>query len=126
MTESNVTPTFTIVAFRYDEKNSIFYKNIPNPKAIADYVEHALLDLDADVISIRRVYEKRPEQEGKNPLKYPNGTLKPTMPPLEFTRYVKCRQNGTYSPLDKNNKIITGLVLTSLPEGTECIGEYDL
>jgi hypothetical protein len=52
--------TFTIVAFRYDQKNSILYTNSEYASVIASNVEKALNELNADVISIRRVYEKRP------------------------------------------------------------------
>jgi len=55
------TVTFIIVAFRYDEKKSVLYDNSKYPSAIANLVVHALQDLKADVISIRRVYEKCPK-----------------------------------------------------------------
>lgn len=53
--------TFTIVAFRYDQKRSVLYQNKDDPQAIARMVLEALVDYEADVISIRRVMEKRPE-----------------------------------------------------------------
>jgi len=59
-TEEKRTVTFTIVAFRYDQKNSILYRNIPIAEAVPETVGRALVDLKADVISIRRVYEKCP------------------------------------------------------------------
>ena len=51
---------YTVVAFRYDQKRSVLYKNSPNVSEITRLVAHALTALQADVISIRRVYEKRP------------------------------------------------------------------
>ena len=54
--------TFTIVAFRYDQKRSVLYQNKDDPQAIARMVLKALIDEKADVISIRRVMEKHPEQ----------------------------------------------------------------
>lgn len=53
--------TFTIVAFRYDQKNSILYTNSDNEQLIANKVVELLTMKGADVISIRRVMEKRPE-----------------------------------------------------------------
>ena len=53
--------TFTIVAFRYDQKRSVLYQNKDDPQAIARMVLKALIDEKADVISIRRVMEKHPE-----------------------------------------------------------------
>jgi len=52
---------FTVVAFRYDDKRSILYRDTEYPSTAAKYVEDALTELKADVISIRRVMEKRPE-----------------------------------------------------------------
>lgn len=60
MVEEKRTVTFTIVAFRYDKKNSIHYKNSADIDDIAHQVVKALRLMDADVISIRRVYEKCP------------------------------------------------------------------
>ena len=56
---------FTIVAFRYDAKRSVLYRDSPNVPTIARLVVHALTALQADVISIRRVYEKRPTPSQK-------------------------------------------------------------
>lgn len=53
--------TFTIVAFRYDQKNSVLYQNKVNADSIARLVIKSLEEYKADVISIRRVMEKRPE-----------------------------------------------------------------
>ena len=53
---------FTVVAFRYDAKRSVLYKNSPDVSEIARLVAHSLRALQADVISIRRVYEERPKQ----------------------------------------------------------------
>jgi len=41
-------------------------------------------------------------------------------------RYVRCRQDGTYSPLDDENNILVGLCLHFLPKGAKCVGEFDL
>lgn len=51
---------YTIVAFRYDQKRSVLYKNTTDAHKIGVLASHALVGLDADVISIRRVYEERP------------------------------------------------------------------
>ena len=56
---------FTIVAFRYDRKRSLLYRNHSSAKTIARQVEKALDLLKADVISIRRVYEERPQAQKK-------------------------------------------------------------
>ena len=56
------TELFTIVAFRYDQKNSILYRNSRDVHKIAAKVVQALRDLDADVISIRRVREVAKEE----------------------------------------------------------------
>ena len=56
--DSNVT--FTIVAFRYDQKRSVLYKGGLTAGGIVHYVQVALDELKADVISIRRVYTKNP------------------------------------------------------------------
>ena len=53
--------TFTIVAFRYDQKRSILYTNSKDAAVIANDVFQALTAKKADVISIRRVMDKRPE-----------------------------------------------------------------
>ena len=53
--------TYTIVAFRYDQKNSVLYQNATSEETIAKKVIQCLKDYKADVISIRRVMEKRPE-----------------------------------------------------------------
>jgi len=49
---------FTIVAFRYNKARSVLYETVKKPETIASKVHHALKDLDADVISIRRVREE--------------------------------------------------------------------
>ena len=51
-----MSETFTIVAFRYNQKNSILYHNSDDPAVIARWVLKALHIDKADVISIRRVY----------------------------------------------------------------------
>jgi hypothetical protein len=51
---------FTIVAFRYNKKNSVLYESCYQSWRVADLVVKALSELNADVISIRRVYEKNP------------------------------------------------------------------
>ena len=51
---------FTIVAFRYDQKRSVLYENSHDIHRISVLVSKALHELQADVISIRRVYEERP------------------------------------------------------------------
>jgi len=48
--------TFTIVAFRYNQKNSVFYRNTQSTMELAAWVENAIINYKADVISIRRVY----------------------------------------------------------------------
>lgn len=53
-----MTDIFTIVAFRYDRKNSILYSNKRTEGEIAQLVVKALGVLEADVISIRRVKTK--------------------------------------------------------------------
>lgn len=58
--------TFTIVAFRYDQKNSIFYRSSENAGFVADLVAKVLYDLKADVISIRRVYDVCPIPKENN------------------------------------------------------------
>lgn len=63
MSERRKKPFYIIVAFRYDQKNSILYRNSPNPQTIADNVFRALLMGNADVISIRKVYEICPVPE---------------------------------------------------------------
>ena len=52
--------TFTIVAFRYNQKNSILYDNSTNIEKIGETVKVVLRNGKADVISIRRVYEQCP------------------------------------------------------------------
>jgi hypothetical protein len=49
---------FTIVAFRYNKARSVLYETYKRPETVASKVHHALVDLDADVISIRRVREE--------------------------------------------------------------------
>lgn len=49
------TETYTIVAFRYNKKRSIMYRNNYSAQTIANLVEEALDKLKADVISIRRI-----------------------------------------------------------------------
>jgi len=51
------TISYTIVAFRYDQKNSLLYKNSKIPTEIQSLVWKALVELQCDVISIRRVFE---------------------------------------------------------------------
>jgi hypothetical protein len=53
-----VTEVFTIVAFRYNKARSVLYETYKRPETVASKVHHALVDLDADVISIRRVREE--------------------------------------------------------------------
>ena len=53
-----MTEVFTIVAFRYDKPRSVLYETVKKPETIASKVQHALVDLNADVISIRRVREE--------------------------------------------------------------------
>jgi len=55
------TVTFTIVAFRYDQHRSVLYKSCKDEGEAAKEVLLALHGYNADVISIRRVYQKRPE-----------------------------------------------------------------
>jgi len=50
------TVSYTIVAFRYDKKNSIRYKSFTEPVNVAKEVYGALTVDGADVISVRRVY----------------------------------------------------------------------
>jgi len=50
--------TYTIVAFRYNRKRSVLYRNSELIPDICDLVLTALAELDADVISIRRVRVK--------------------------------------------------------------------
>lgn len=53
-----MTEVFTIVAFRYNKARSVLYETVKKPETIASKVHHALVDLNADVISIRRVREE--------------------------------------------------------------------
>lgn len=52
---STKNESFTIVAFRYNRARSVLYETVKKPETIASKVHHALVDLNADVISIRRV-----------------------------------------------------------------------
>ena len=45
---------FTIVAFRYNKARSVLSETVKKPGTAASKVHHALVDLNADVISIRR------------------------------------------------------------------------
>ena len=56
---------FTVVAFRYDQKHSVTYATLTTPFLVGKKVELALEALKADVISVRRVYQKRPTQTNK-------------------------------------------------------------
>ena len=56
---------FTVVAFRYDQKQSVFYNNTPHEHTVGVWVERCLKERNADVISIRRVYEERPTPQKK-------------------------------------------------------------
>jgi len=49
---------FTVVAFKQNEKKSVLYKTAKNPSAASDLVLHALSELDADIISLRRIREE--------------------------------------------------------------------
>lgn len=49
--------TFVIVAFRYNQKNSVLYKFTQSTMELAALVENAIINHKADVISIRRVYD---------------------------------------------------------------------
>ena len=49
---------FTIVAFRYNKARSVLSETVKKPGTAASKVHHALVDLNADVISIRRVREE--------------------------------------------------------------------
>jgi len=49
---------FVVVAFRYDKKNSVMYVTEKSPDGVAQVVYTALSVHNADVISIRRVYEE--------------------------------------------------------------------
>jgi len=51
---------YVLVAFRYDKKRSIKYETLPDEVRVAEEVFGALKLDGADVISIRRVYEKCP------------------------------------------------------------------
>jgi len=53
------TQSWTVVAFRYNQHRSILYKSCKNNDIVCDTVGKAI-EMDADVISIRRVYEKNP------------------------------------------------------------------
>jgi len=52
--------TFTVVAFRYDQHKSVLYHKCEDVSEVAKEVFLALRGYDADVVSIRRVYEKCP------------------------------------------------------------------
>ena len=56
---------FSIVAFRYDQRRSVLYKACKTEGEVAKEVLLALHGRDADVISIRRVYKKRPTPNKK-------------------------------------------------------------
>jgi hypothetical protein len=49
---------FTIVAFRYNKARSVLNETVKKPETVASKVHHALKNLDADFISIRRVREE--------------------------------------------------------------------
>jgi len=51
------TISYTIVAFRYDQSNSLLYRKSKIPTEIQSLVWKALVELQCDVISIRRVFE---------------------------------------------------------------------
>ena len=46
---------YTIVAFRYNQKRSVLYKNTINIKVLQQHLKQAIEERGADVISIRRV-----------------------------------------------------------------------
>ena len=56
---------FTVVAFRYDQKRSVLYRTTYNVEDVLLNVDVALNLKNADVISIRRVYEERPTPQKK-------------------------------------------------------------
>jgi len=60
MSQKEIKERFTVVAFRYDQAHSVLYGTVDTVEAVRDSVERALRFQSADVISIRRVYEKRP------------------------------------------------------------------
>jgi hypothetical protein len=51
---------FTVVAFRYDNKNSVVYETTESVLRVCGLVQRALCTEKADVISIRKVYDKNP------------------------------------------------------------------
>jgi len=52
--------TFTVTAFRYDQKASVLYQSTEHISVAAHLVHKALEKYAADVVNIRRVMEKRP------------------------------------------------------------------
>ena len=63
MSERRKKTFYVMVAFRYDQKRSVMYLSIPNEELVGKWVVEALCKYDADVISIRKVYEKCPLPE---------------------------------------------------------------
>lgn len=60
MSQQETKQSFTIIAFRYDQHRSVLYHKCQNEGEVAKEVILALQGYNADVISIRRVYQKRP------------------------------------------------------------------
>jgi len=53
-------PYYVVVAFRYDLHNSVMYRKAMNKDEVCKYVGDVIGRYDADVISIRKVYEMNP------------------------------------------------------------------
>jgi len=51
---------YTVVAFRYDQAHSVLYETVYRYYDVAPLVDKALNERNADVISIRKVYESCP------------------------------------------------------------------
>jgi len=39
-------------------------------------------------------------------------------------KYVRNKEDGAYSPIDKNGTVIVGLAITTLPDNAVCVGEF--
>lgn len=50
--------TYTIVAFRYNKRTSVLYKNTEEIDELKALIGKALIVLEADVISIRRIHDE--------------------------------------------------------------------
>ena len=61
--QTKPTQVFTIVAFKYDQRNSILYRTTETIQGVQQLVELALKYKDADILSIRRVYECHPQYQ---------------------------------------------------------------